>query len=54
MNLQKLTQLYDFTKKVIGMYGLHLLEDSNDAYSMEHISEEVGTWLKIMLKWQNH
>lgn len=34
-------QLYDFTKKVIGMYGLHLLEDSNDAYAMEYISEEL-------------
>ena len=34
-------QLYDFTKKVIGMYGLHLLEDSNDAYAMENISDEL-------------
>ncbi len=34
-------QLYDFTKKVIGMYGLRLLEDSNDAYRMENISEEL-------------
>ena len=34
-------QLYDFTKKVIGMYGLHLLEDSDDAYAMENISEEL-------------
>ena len=34
-------QLYNFTKKVITMYGLHLLEDSNDAYAMENISEEL-------------
>ena len=34
-------QLYHFTKKVITMYGLHLLEDSNDAYAMENISEEL-------------
>jgi len=34
-------QLYDFTKKVIDMYGLHLLEDSDDAYAMENISEEL-------------
>ena len=34
-------QLYNFTKKVIAMYGLHLLEDSNDAYAMENISEEL-------------
>ena len=34
-------QLYDFTKKVIAMYGLHLLEDTNDAYAMENIAEEL-------------
>lgn len=34
-------QLYDFTKKVIAMYGLHLLEDTSDAYAIENITEEL-------------
>ena len=34
-------ELYHFTKKVIGLYGLHLLEDSNDAYLMKNLTEEL-------------
>ena len=33
--------LYDFTKKVIAMYGLNLLEDTSDAYAMENIAPEL-------------
>ena len=34
-------QLYDFTKKVIGMYGAVLLSDRDDAYAADAISPEL-------------
>ncbi|MEQ1553533.1 MAG: tRNA (guanosine(46)-N7)-methyltransferase TrmB [Ferruginibacter sp.] len=33
--------LYSFTKKVIHMYGLHLLEDNADVYAKTDIAEEL-------------
>jgi tRNA (guanine-N7-)-methyltransferase len=33
--------LYRFTKKVIAMYGLTLLEDSADVYAQQYIAEEL-------------
>jgi tRNA (guanine-N7-)-methyltransferase len=33
--------LYDFTLRVIEMYGLHLIESSNDVYSAELIDERL-------------
>ena len=33
--------LYQFTKMVIGNYGLHILSDYDDVYSMEQIGEEL-------------
>ncbi len=34
-------QLYRFTKKVIEIFGLHLLEDTEDAYASENIAPEL-------------
>jgi tRNA (guanine-N7-)-methyltransferase len=34
--------LYQFTKRVINMYGLSLLEDSDNVYAQEHISPELS------------
>jgi len=34
--------LYDFTKRVISMYGLHLHEDSDDVYGTEPIKKELA------------
>ncbi len=34
-------QLYRFTKKVIEIFGLHLLEDTEDAYASENIAQEL-------------
>lgn len=34
-------QLYDFTKKIISMYGLHVEEDNPDVYSAATVSEEL-------------
>lgn len=33
--------LYAFTKKVIALYGLHIITDCNDLYAQENISEEL-------------
>ncbi len=34
-------QLYRFTKKVIAMYGLHLLEDTDNVYAQKNIAPEL-------------
>ncbi len=33
--------LYEFTKKIIDMYGLHVAEDNPNVYSGPHVSEEL-------------